>query len=251
MIEIWGLFAIIVISLILLYYYADDQEAFTATTANPSFHLEGCPSGYKSFYDSDGSTLCCNGEIIANSCNGTKQCMLNGTGPIPNCTTFVTEDYKKKGEQCPTSMPSYYERMDNKVLAKGCTAGTLNSTMDGPATTTQPVCKIYHELDKNIQSVDSCYNQKELDEFSCFGTNCVKSLTQTKKDTPVLITATFTDSSGIQRTAHSRASMQRFLDATKPGWRDTGMDLSKNIIVAEVAKAFYVDRTLSQEEIQN
>ena len=79
----------------------------------------------------------------------------------------------------------------------------------------------------------------------------MKSLTQTKKDTPVLITTTFTDSSGIQRTAHSRASMQRFLDATKPGWRDTGMDLSKNIIVAEVAKAFYVDRTLSQEDIQN
>jgi len=39
MIEIWGLFAIIVISLILLYYYADDQEAFTTTTANPSFHF--------------------------------------------------------------------------------------------------------------------------------------------------------------------------------------------------------------------
>jgi hypothetical protein len=206
MIEIWGLIAIVIISFVFLYCYGYDEEAFT--TADPSFHLQGCPSGYKSFYDSDGSTLCCDGEIIANSCNGNKQCMLNGSGPIPNCTTFVTEDYKKKGEQCPASMPSYYERMDNKVLSKGCTAGSLNSTMDGPATTTQPICKIYSELDKNIQSVDSCHNQKELDEFSCFGTNCVKSLTQTTKGTPVLITATFTDASGIQRTAHSRLIFQ-------------------------------------------
>jgi hypothetical protein len=44
--------------------------------------------------------------------------------------------------------------------------------------------------------------------------------------------------------------MQRFLDATKPTWRSQGMDLDKNINVAEVAKAYYVDRTIQQDDIQ-
>jgi hypothetical protein len=250
MIEIYGLLGIIIISIILLYYYNKCEEGFT--TADPAFRLQGCPSGYNSFYDTDGSTMCCDGEIIANSCNGNKQCMLNGTsGSIPNCTAFVMEDYKHKGEQCPPSMSSYYEYMINKKIVKGCTAGPLNNTMDGPANTSQPKCTIYSALDTNIQSVDSCYNQKELDNFPCFGKDCVKSLTQTKEKTPVLVTITFTDSTGIQRTAHTRASMQRFLNATKPNWKDSGMDLSKNIAIAEVAKAFYVDRTLSQEDVQN
>ena len=251
MIELYVLFGIIVISYILLCFTEDDQEAFTSTS-DPSFYLQTCPTGYNSFHDSDGSIMCCDGEIIANSCNGDRQCVLNGAGgTVPNCTTFVLADYKKKGEQCPTSMPSYYEKMDGKQMKKGCTTGDLNKTLDGPATTTQPKCIIYHELSKNIQSLDSCYNQKEMDNFPCFGDNCAKRLTQTTKDTPVLITVSFTDKSGIQRTAHTRASMQRFLDATKPSWRDSGMDLSKNIGVAEVAKAYYVDRTLSQEAIQN
>ena len=250
MIEIYGLLGIIIISIILLYYYNKNEEGFTSE--DPAFHLQGCPSGYKSFYDTDGSTMCCDGEIIANSCNGNKQCLLNGTsGSIPNCTTFVMEDYKHKSDQCPPSMPSYYERMFDRKLVKECTNGGLNNTMDGPATAKQPTCTIYTTLDTNIQSVNSCYNQKELDNAECFGKDCTKSLTQIKEKTPVLVTITFTDSTGIQRTAHTRASMQRYLDATKPTWKDSGMDLTKNIAVAEVAKAFYVDRTLSQEDVQN
>jgi hypothetical protein len=44
--------------------------------------------------------------------------------------------------------------------------------------------------------------------------------------------------------------MEAFLDVSNPNWRNQGMDLSKNINVAEVAKAYYVDRTMDQSAIQ-
>jgi hypothetical protein len=50
--------------------------------------------------------------------------------------------------------------------------------------------------------------------------------------------------------AYTRESMTRFLDATKPNWREKGMDLDKNVNVAEVAKRFYVERTLGQDDIE-
>jgi len=194
--------------------------------------------------------LCCNGPIVANSCNGDKQCTLTGAGTalIPNCTKFLQEEYKKKGEQCPPSMSSYYE--NNVSKKKGCTSGALNKTMDGPATTKQPTCVIYNSLDDNTNKLDSCANYKEMDEFPCFGENCTKTLTQNKADTPVLITVTFADKNGIMHSAHTRASMKRFLDATQPNWKDKGMDLSKNVSIAEVAKAYYVDRTMQQADVQ-
>jgi hypothetical protein len=247
MLELYVLITIIIVFAILIYYY-NDEEPF-ANEETPSFYLQGCPTGYTSFHHSDGTTMCCDGTVTANLCNSDKQCMLTGSSAtIPNCTTLLMEEYKKKGEQCPTSMPSYYENTDTKT--KGCTMGSLNKTMNGPSTTTQPVCMIYSSLDDNINASNSCANQKEMDEFPCFGTKCIKTLTQAKRGAPILITITFDDENGITHTAHTRQSMKRFLDASQPNWKDKGMDLSKNISVAEVAKAYYIDKTMQQKDIQ-
>jgi hypothetical protein len=44
--------------------------------------------------------------------------------------------------------------------------------------------------------------------------------------------------------------MENFLDVSNPNWRNQGIDLSKNINVADVAKGFYVDKTIEQSQIQ-
>ena len=147
---------------------------------------------------------------------------------MEKCTTVITNEYEKKAmEQCPSSMSSYFEDRTKK----GCTNGPLNTTL-------------------TLNSLDSCSNQKEMDEFPCFGNNCTKSLVQAVPNAPVQISVGFVDSTGMHRVAYTRASIQRFLDATKPAWRGQGMDLSKNVNVAEVAKAYYVDHTIQQEDIQ-
>jgi hypothetical protein len=240
---------VISIAMICLALYLRNHDS---TTAEPfqveeESYLHSCPSGYKSYHLSNGNTACCKGEIVANECMSDNACLLNGKGTMEKCTTVITNEYKKKAmEQCPSSMSSYFEDMTKK----GCTNGPLNITLTGPQHANQQTCTIYNTMDLNLNSLDSCSNQKEMDEFPCFGNNCMKSLVQAVPNAPVQIAVGFVDSNGMHRVAYTRASMQRFLDATKPTWRGQGMDLSKNVNVAEVAKAYYVDRTIPQEDVQ-
>jgi len=246
MVELWFLLISITMLCMFIYWRQHDPiEAFENSTS-----LEACPSGYKSFYQSNGSVLCCDGDIMANQCMGNHPCTLSGPGTpdLPNCSAVIQKDYQNKGEQCPTSMPSYFEdRASNK---KGCTTGDLNSTLTGPKETKQPTCMIYPTMDQNANEKNSCSNQKEMDDFPCFGSNCTKELVQVAPNQPIKISVGFTDSSGMHHVAYTRASMERFLNVSNPKWRDQGIDLSKNINVAEVAKALYVDKTVSQDDIQ-
>jgi hypothetical protein len=244
MLELAVLMIGIFIALMLLYYQSIPVESFE------DFHLSGCPVGYTTLHESNGDTRCCKGEIVANQCMSTDQCMLNGKASptVPDCVSRLLEEYKEKATQCPSSLPSYFE--DNVKKTKGCTNGPLHETLTAPKDKAQPICTFYPTSELNQTMLDSCSNQKDKDSFPCFGTNCRKELVQTVPNTPVLISVGFTDGSGVHRVAYTRASMERSLDATHPGWREKGMDVSKNIIVAEVAKAFYVDKTMSKEDIQ-
>jgi hypothetical protein len=242
---------VISIAMICLALYLRNHDS---TTAEPfqvedEFYLHSCPSGYTSYHLTNGNTACCKGEIVANECMSDDVCLLNGKGThdMEKCTTVITNEYKQKAiDQCPSSMSTYFEDMTKK----GCTNGPLNTTLTGPQHKNQQICTIYNTMDLNLNSLDSCSNQKELDEFPCFGNNCTKSLVQAVPNAPVQIAVGFVDSTGMHRVAYTRASMQRFLDATKPTWRSQGMDLSKNVNVAEVAKEYYVDHTIQQEDVQ-
>ena len=250
---------VISIAMICLALYLRNHDLTTAEPfQNPGqndmeaeSYLHSCPSGYTSYHLSNGNTACCKGEIISNECMSDEICTLNGKGSngMPKCTDVVTRGFQQKAtEQCPASMSSYFE--DTTARKKGCTVGSLNTTLTGPQHRDQPTCTIYDTMDMNLNSVDSCMNQKEMDEFPCFGTNCTKSLVQAVPNQPVQVSIGFVDGNGMHRVAYTRASMQRFLDATKPAWRGQGMDLDKNINVAEVAKAYYVDKTIQQDDIQ-
>ena len=242
---------VISIAMICLALHLRNHDSTTAEAfqlENESY-LHSCPSGYTSYHLSSGNTACCKGEIVANECMSDNACLLNGKGTMEKCTTVIMNEYTQKSiEQCPSSIASYFE--DNSNRKKGCTNGPLNTTLTGPQNNSQKVCNIYNTMDLNLNSLDSCLNQKEMDEFPCFGNHCTKTLVQAVPNTPVQVSIGFVDSNGMHRVAYTRTSMQRFLDATKPTWRSQGMDLSKNVNVAEVAKAYYVDHTVQQEDIQ-
>lgn len=254
MVELIVLLLVIMTGLAVIYFkkipiegFEDVEEPFVAT-ATSEYHLESCPSGYQSFYDPDGSVMCCDGEIVANKCITEKQCSLTGKGDkIPNCVTQVMTDYATKGEtQCPPTMGAYFENREKKT--KGCTDGFLNETLTGPRNTTQGVCVIYPTLEENIRSRDSCYLRKKLDELACFGENCVKEIVTPQANAPPLLSIQFTDREGIRRTAYTRASMEAYLSVTNPMWKERGMDLSKNTSVAEVARELYVNKSISIAE---
>jgi hypothetical protein len=242
-------FILVIIILLVNDYINKKPEIVNEPFQN--YYLTGCPSGYKSFYDKTGNIICCDGEVVAGRCIGNKKCTLNGKGKndMPNCVQAILDDYKQKSKAlCPISMSSYFEDLGKKI--KGCTNGNLNDTLNAPQDSKQPQCKIYDSLDKNINTKDSCYNIKLLDEAPCFGNNCNKQLIQPTPNKPVLIGIGFTDNIGMYRMSFTKESAERYLNAVWPTWKESGIDLSKNINIAEVAKAYFVDRTMDQSQVQ-
>jgi hypothetical protein len=250
MLELTILLIIISILLLVIYFRTNNTNSIFKENFD-NFYLKSCPSGYKSYYDSDGNTNCCFGQIVANRCMSDNQCTLNGKGTneLPNCVNLLQTLFENKSnEYCTSSLPNYFEDRDKNI--KGCTSGQLNEIMTGPKNSNQPKCFIYSSSQENNISVDSCLNQKKLDSVECFGNNCTKQLTQANKSLPPLVAVAFTDSLGMHRVSYTRESMENFLNISNPNWRNQGIDLSKNINIAEVAKAFYIDKTIDQSEIQ-
>jgi len=240
---------IIIILVILLYkdnyiFRKKEKEGFT----QDNYYLASCPSGFNSYYDSNGNIMCCNGEIVANQCIADTKCSLTSSNNPDSCVGIILERYKEKSVQfCPSvSMPNYFE----DGTKKGCTNGNLNSTLTGPANSSQSTCNIYDNKQQGLISVDSCLNQKRLDEAQCFGNNCSKSINSSGSNTPALISITFTDNMGFPHMAFTKESMEDYLNTVNPNWEQQGGNLSNNIFVADVAKAYYIDRTLQQSDIQ-
>lgn len=250
MIELTVLLISIVIILIII-YFKDSIQSSDVKEDFENYYLSACPSGYKSFYDNDGNTVCCDGQIVANRCLSDNRCTLNGKGTpdMPNCTELIEKLYSYKSkEYCPSSLPNYFE--DNSKKTKGCTSGSLNATMTAPKKWEQSHCIIYSSPEQNTNLKNSCANQTLLDNAQCFGNNCTKELVQPISSAPPLVAIGFTDSSGMHRVAYTKQSITNYLNVGNPNWQSQGIDLSKNINVAEVAKAFYVDKTIDQSHIQ-
>lgn len=212
-------------------------------------YLSACPQGMTSFYLSDGRPACCDGPLTEGRCRFNDQCVMTGEGTndIPNCAKILSRQYKRKSNsQCPPSMTTYFE--DRGANRKGCTSGGLDTEHLRPALPTQPTCRIYPTLEENLEQGDSCAVQKAMEETPCFGKGCVKSISPT---TPPIIMIQFQDDTGMMRTAYTRASFSYYLDKIRPGWREQGIiNVNKSLQIAEVAKAFFVDKTLQMNEIE-
>lgn len=248
--EIIALLVLVMLLVCLLSYESREGFADPAPSSD-SISLSACPSEMKTFYLADGRTACCNGAVSGTRCTGDVQCTMTGEGTadLPSCASLLKKDYQAKSKSsCPPSLSSYFE--DKATKKKGCTSGALNSEMTRPATTSQPTCWIYPTLEENLKMKDSCELQRQLEDAPCFGNQCTKRILSTGSDAPPLVSIQFIDKSGMYRTAYTRKSLEHYLNETHPKWRDEGLNLDKNVMVAEVAKAYYVDRTKSEKEIQ-
>ena len=254
MLELYILVICISVLLFVIYYYdmyRVTEEAFDGT----NYYLSACPSGFKMNYDNDGNTICYMDEgqhmsppLLKYQKDG-KQCILNGKGTstLPNCVDYILKYYETQGLKfCSPSMASYFE--NNAEKKKGCTRGELNETLTGPRFSTQPKCIIYSNDDDNQYSIDSCLNQKELEEYPCFGNNCTKQLVQYKEKTPLLLLINFSDTQGMPHTAYSKKSFTRYLNAVWPDWTKH-INMDRTIWNADVAKKFFIDKTISKDDI--
>jgi hypothetical protein len=131
-------------------------------------HLSSCPADSKSYIDDGGRSICCNGTIIDGKCVGTQVCSLSEkVGNLPTCDVWFGAYLDEKGsKRCPPSMPHYYENLKKGV--KGCTAGNRVKDGTAPALANDKSCKLYNSKDDDLIKIDSCTNQRLLEESQCF-----------------------------------------------------------------------------------
>jgi hypothetical protein len=256
MLELYILVICIIVLLFVIYYYDIYNDVTEEGFNGTNYYLSSCPSGFKMDYDNNGNTICYVDEGLNVSLNllkykkDGKQCILNGQGTenMPNCVDYIMKYYQTQSIKfCSQSMASYFE--NNAEKKKGCTRGELNETLTGPRFPTQPKCIIYANDNDNQYSVDSCLNQKELEEYPCFGNNCTKKLIQFGKKSPLLLSVNFSDNRGMPHTAYSKKSIVRYLNAVWPAW-SKHFNIDKIPENAEVAKKLYIDRTISRADLE-
>jgi hypothetical protein len=148
-------------------------------------------------------------------------------------------------------MTSYFE--DKGKKKSGCTAGPLLDNMMAPRQSSQPTCYVYATQQENDAAANSCSNLKEMEEYPCFGTDCKKAL-RDNRGMPQLIEVSFRDPAGVPRVSYTRASVKREMVARAArNGREFGAKeqdfLNKFTIISEVAKAYYVDKTLQDSDV--
>ena len=248
----WEIGVLIVLIIILLIVISYGQNA--SMTLEPfDSYLSECPAGFKTFYATSGDVMCCPGDVVGQQCLSDQVCTLGSeTSTIPRCIDAVKQAQEKKMKSiCPPSMTSYFE--DKGQKKSGCTAGPLLDNMMGPRQSSQPTCYVYATQKENDIAANSCSNLKEMEEFPCFGTDCKKSLEE-NGDMPQLIGVAFRDPAGILRKSYTRASIKREMVARAAKHNRTMGDkqkefLEKFTIVSEVAKAYFVDKTLQDSDV--
>jgi hypothetical protein len=212
------------------------------------FSISFCPAGWNSYNSDSGDIKCCEGAVSGSECQGVTKCTFGtGTETVPNCIDVQKLYAEEKSKSiCPKSLSSYYEAPGKLA---GCTSGALNSDMSGPATSSQPFCTIYKSEKENSGKADSCINQKRLDDLECFGKDCHKNIYISPASGTALIQIDFTGTDGIRRSAFEKNSYIEYLKATDPTWNEK-IDLDKNINIANVAKAIFVDRSMEIKDAQ-
>ena len=245
-----GVLLVLIVALLIVVTYSGQGtmilEPFSA-------YLSECPAGFKTFYAPSGDVMCCPGDIMGQQCLSDQVCTLGAETPtIPRCIDAVKEaQEKKRKETCPPSMTSYFE--DKGKQKSGCTEGPLLDNMMGPRQSSQPTCYVYATPEENHKASNSCSNLKEMEEYPCFGTDCKKAVRE-NGGMPQLIEVAFRDPAGMLRTSYTRASVTREMvaRAAKNG-REFGDKekefLAKFPMISEVAKAYYVDKTLQDSDV--
>lgn len=218
------------------------REGFAAPTV--SF----CPMGYKPFHDKNGNQVCCDGKVIGNKCIGTPRCGQTTRAGLPTCTQMLKDYYTTKSKDvCPPSLPTYYESQDRAMA--GCTEGALNPQMTAPNLPSQKTCRVYATPTDNAAKLDSCQNQRQLEQTPCFGQGCQKSLALEPSAGVALVQVAFTGSDGHRHTCYTTDSYTDFLNRTQPGWQSKGIfDPKKSLKICAVAKKVYVDRTMDEKD---
>lgn len=222
------------------------KEGFTATELS---NISMCPLQTKAYVAKNGDNLCCEGNPNGTDCEGKVACTLSSMNSkeYPSCYKYLSDYYARKSRDvCPRSYPNYYE--DDK--GRGfCTSSPLNAQLSaGPSA---PRCSVGG---KGLLDPESCEVRLALDKMQCPSAGCSKSAFAPRNDKayPVILQANFTDSMRITRNCYDKNSVINFWRSIfGEEWksRTSFINPDRNIMFCDVAKKYFIDKTLQKKDI--
>ena len=147
------------------------SEGFTT-----NIQMTTCPPNSVGYVTSAGDTNCCDGDIVNNKCNGKNICSLSPKPPngIMNCSEWMNKEWTRRSSAyCPSSMPNYFGPVKRGKGLEGCSEVSTNLDGSGPSSEGTRTCKIYSSEDQDLKNIDSCFNQKALEDMKAPGTHSI------------------------------------------------------------------------------
>lgn len=153
------------------------KEGFANNESPLDLKITTCPADTKSYVDSGGRTVCCDGSVSNGKCSGPTVCSLSeAISGVPTCSEWLDAYLENKGSaRCPPSMKRYYEKNTKDATGKithiaGCTSGNRNANGTAPESSNNTFCTLYNSEEDDMLKLDSCSNKKFFEETRCFST---------------------------------------------------------------------------------
>ena len=212
-------------------------------------NISMCPGISKSYVGKNGDSLCCEGNPAGTECEGKIICTLSSTNSKEHqsCAAYLVDLYKKKGwELCPRSIPNYFLDPRGKAF---CTKSQLNNQLNGPQEASALKCNIGGN---GMMDPQSCEVRLALDKMPCPSPGCQKDAFLVQQGTPVIMYANFKDSAQIQHFCYDTNSLISFWRSIfGDEWksRTSHINPDRNIMFCDIAKRYFVDKTIQKKDI--
>lgn len=220
------------VALLVLSYFLlqkEKHEGFTVQQYSvKDLDINTCPSFAPEIQTAKGYTDCCQGDMVDGKCNGATFCTKSPTHDnVKTCQETWREYFSKKGiDFCPSTMPNYYEDIENSSGLKGCSSGPITEDGKQPKDSTSKQCKVYVSETDNKTKIDSCYTEKQRVKVQCpalNGTSPSAALYKDWRDSTkyIAITCDYPFELGMPTQCFERKSVELFFDTFNPNWRNS------------------------------
>lgn len=249
----------VIVAAIVIIYLIHNVDTISSMSSEGFISITACPNSTTTYVTSDGSTNCCDSDVVDKQCNGNIVCSLSPkpTNGILTCMEWLMREWRKRSDQfCAPSIPYYYGTIGRKQgSSEGCSASQCTADGSAPSDSTQPTCKIYQTSVDEYGQIDSCFNQKALNTMAVpipTATKQIIPIGWSGKKYPALLIATYLPPNGtsmVPVTCYDWDRAKIFLDEADPSGKATNLYLQnkdKHVVFCGASKAYYVDYTLTK-----
>lgn len=216
--------------------------------ATRNVSLNFCPTWAPQVQTAKGNTDCCEGDMVDGKCNGKTFCSLSPPHDgIPSCLDAWKRYYEQKSiQQCPQTMPNYFEDQKNKQAPVGCSASLIEENGSKPKNAASARCRIYKTERENREMRDSCFVEKGRLAVRCpvytGYTSKVELVNQGDKFGSYV--CSYVNPLGQRNSCNDEKSLLAMWDRTSPNWR---MDTTKYTQLENLSCRTFIERERQKE----